>query len=140
MVQQSMALWIGHYGYPAIFFLLIGGIVGVPIPDQLLLARISPQPPIRWTGNNALNRIIGQRYFPSIAHYDHRCILGASTPMQNCITPHQPGPFFMRAYPRGTRAKRLRTNSSSLETSRRSKVGKSPASTLTTNQARRVTG
>jgi membrane protein DedA with SNARE-associated domain len=37
MVQQSMALWIGHYGYPAIFFLLIGGIVGVPVPDQLLL-------------------------------------------------------------------------------------------------------
>lgn len=32
-----MALWIGHYGYPAIFFLLIGGIVGVPVPDQLLL-------------------------------------------------------------------------------------------------------
>jgi membrane protein DedA with SNARE-associated domain len=32
-----MALWIGQYGYPAIFFLLIGGIVGVPVPDQLLL-------------------------------------------------------------------------------------------------------
>jgi membrane protein DedA with SNARE-associated domain len=32
-----MALWIGQYGYPAIFFLLVGGIVGVPVPDQLLL-------------------------------------------------------------------------------------------------------
>ncbi len=32
-----MALWLGQYGYPAIFFLLIGGIVGFPIPDQLLL-------------------------------------------------------------------------------------------------------
>src|SRR5947208_736539 len=32
-----MALWLGQYGYPAIFFLLIGGIVGVPVPDQLLL-------------------------------------------------------------------------------------------------------
>ena len=32
-----MALWIAHYGYPAIFFLLIGGIVGFPVPDQLLL-------------------------------------------------------------------------------------------------------
>ena len=32
-----MALWLGHYGYPAIFFLLIGGIIGVPVPDQLLL-------------------------------------------------------------------------------------------------------
>src|SRR5437667_7114449 len=37
MIQQSMALWLGQYGYPAIFFLLIGGIVGFPVPDQLLL-------------------------------------------------------------------------------------------------------
>src|SRR3989442_7388256 len=37
MLQQSMALWIAQYGYPAIFFLLVGGIVGVPVPDQLLL-------------------------------------------------------------------------------------------------------
>src|SRR5215813_13380270 len=37
MFQQSMALWIGQYGYPAIFFMLVGGIVGLPIPDQLLL-------------------------------------------------------------------------------------------------------
>jgi membrane protein DedA with SNARE-associated domain len=37
MIEQSMALWLGQYGYPAIFFLLIGGIVGFPIPDQLLL-------------------------------------------------------------------------------------------------------
>src|SRR2546428_6715054 len=37
MIQQSMALWIAHYGYPAIFLLLIGGIVGFPVPDQLLL-------------------------------------------------------------------------------------------------------
>ena len=32
-----MALWIGQYGYSAIFFILVGGIVGVPVPDQLLL-------------------------------------------------------------------------------------------------------
>jgi membrane protein DedA with SNARE-associated domain len=37
MIQQSMALWLSQYGYPAIFFLLIGGIVGFPVPDQLLL-------------------------------------------------------------------------------------------------------
>ena len=37
MVQQSLALCIAQYGYPAIFFLLVGGIVGLPIPDQLLL-------------------------------------------------------------------------------------------------------
>ena len=32
-----MTLWIGQYGYSAIFFILVGGIVGVPVPDQLLL-------------------------------------------------------------------------------------------------------
>jgi len=37
MIEQSMALWLGQYGYPAIFFLLVGGIVGFPVPDQLLL-------------------------------------------------------------------------------------------------------
>jgi membrane protein DedA with SNARE-associated domain len=37
MVQQSIALWVGQYGYPAIFLLLVGGIVGLPVPDQLLL-------------------------------------------------------------------------------------------------------
>src|SRR3989442_14379318 len=37
MLQQSMGIWISQYGYPAIFFLLVGGIVGVPVPDQLLL-------------------------------------------------------------------------------------------------------
>ena len=37
MLQQSMALWIEHYGYPAIFFLLVGGIIGLPVPDQMLL-------------------------------------------------------------------------------------------------------
>src|SRR5437763_17155324 len=37
MVQQSIALWIAQYGYSAIFFLLVGGIVGLPVPDPLLL-------------------------------------------------------------------------------------------------------
>ncbi len=37
MIQQSMALCIGQYGYPAIFLILVGGIVGLPVPDQLLL-------------------------------------------------------------------------------------------------------
>jgi membrane protein DedA with SNARE-associated domain len=37
MLQQSLALWVAQYGYSAIFFVLVGGIVGVPVPDQLLL-------------------------------------------------------------------------------------------------------
>jgi membrane protein DedA with SNARE-associated domain len=37
MIQQSMALWIAQYGYSAIFLLLVGGIVGLPVPDQLVL-------------------------------------------------------------------------------------------------------
>jgi membrane protein DedA with SNARE-associated domain len=30
--------WISHYGYPAIFCLLMLGIVGLPVPDETLLA------------------------------------------------------------------------------------------------------
>ncbi len=37
MLQQSLALLVGQYGYSAIFFILVGGIVGIPVPDQLLL-------------------------------------------------------------------------------------------------------
>jgi membrane protein DedA with SNARE-associated domain len=37
MLQQSMTLWIAQFGYPAIFLLLVGGITGLPIPDQLVL-------------------------------------------------------------------------------------------------------
>ena len=29
--------WISHYGYPAIFCLLMLGIVGLPVPDETLL-------------------------------------------------------------------------------------------------------
>src|SRR5262245_45491069 len=37
MFEQSVALWIAQYGYPAIFLMLVAGIVGLPVPDQLLL-------------------------------------------------------------------------------------------------------
>src|SRR5262245_59529566 len=37
MLAQSLTAWIGQYGYTAIFCLLVGGIVGLPIPDQLVL-------------------------------------------------------------------------------------------------------
>jgi membrane protein DedA with SNARE-associated domain len=37
MFEQSAALWIAQYGYPAIFLMLVAGIVGLPVPDQLLL-------------------------------------------------------------------------------------------------------
>lgn len=29
--------WVMHYGYPVIFFLLVLGIVGLPVPDETLL-------------------------------------------------------------------------------------------------------
>ena len=32
-----MALLLTQFGYPAIFFLLVGGITGLPVPDQLVL-------------------------------------------------------------------------------------------------------
>jgi membrane protein DedA with SNARE-associated domain len=33
----SIELWIAHYGYAAIFGLLVLGIVGLPVPDETLL-------------------------------------------------------------------------------------------------------
>jgi membrane protein DedA with SNARE-associated domain len=36
-VEQQVFAWISHYGYIAIFFLLVFGIVGLPIPDETLL-------------------------------------------------------------------------------------------------------
>src|SRR6516162_5544396 len=37
MTEQAVVHWITSYGYVGIFFLLIGGIVGLPIPDEWLL-------------------------------------------------------------------------------------------------------
>jgi len=36
-MEQHVFAWIAHYGYPAIFCLLMLGIVGLPIPDETLL-------------------------------------------------------------------------------------------------------
>ena len=36
-MEQHVLAWITQYGYIAIFFLLIGGIVGLPVPDETLL-------------------------------------------------------------------------------------------------------
>jgi membrane protein DedA with SNARE-associated domain len=35
--MESIAHWVNHYGYTGIFFLLVLGIVGLPIPDETLL-------------------------------------------------------------------------------------------------------
>ncbi len=37
-MEQFVIAWISHYGYPAIFCLLMLGIVGLPVPDETLLA------------------------------------------------------------------------------------------------------
>ena len=36
-MEQQIASWITQYGYFAIFFLLVFGIVGLPVPDETLL-------------------------------------------------------------------------------------------------------
>src|ERR1051326_7727173 len=36
-MEQQVLAWIAQYGYAAIFFLLILGIVGLPVPDETLL-------------------------------------------------------------------------------------------------------
>jgi membrane protein DedA with SNARE-associated domain len=35
--MDTIALWVSHYGYAAIFSLLVLGIVGLPVPDEWLL-------------------------------------------------------------------------------------------------------
>jgi membrane protein DedA with SNARE-associated domain len=37
MFEHSLTVLIGQYGYSAIFCLVVAGIVGLPVPDQLLL-------------------------------------------------------------------------------------------------------
>src|SRR2546426_116282 len=37
MTEQLVTQWIVHYGYFAVFFLLIFGIIWLPIPDEWLL-------------------------------------------------------------------------------------------------------
>ena len=36
-MEQQVLAWITQYGYFAIFFLLVFGIIGLPIPDETLL-------------------------------------------------------------------------------------------------------
>jgi membrane protein DedA with SNARE-associated domain len=36
-VEQQVLAWIAQYGYLAIFFLLVFGVIGLPIPDETLL-------------------------------------------------------------------------------------------------------
>src|SRR5438552_10352899 len=37
MTEQAVVRWVTEYGYFGIFFLLIFGIIGVPVPDEWLL-------------------------------------------------------------------------------------------------------
>jgi membrane protein DedA with SNARE-associated domain len=37
-MEQHVLDWISQYGYPAVFCLLMLGIVGLPVPDETLLA------------------------------------------------------------------------------------------------------
>jgi membrane protein DedA with SNARE-associated domain len=36
-MEQNILAWISHYGYAAIFGLLMFGIIGLPVPDETLL-------------------------------------------------------------------------------------------------------
>ena len=36
-MEQQVLAWITQYGYLAIFFLLVFGIIGLPIPDETML-------------------------------------------------------------------------------------------------------
>ena len=36
-MMETVILWITEYGYIALFFLLMLGIVGLPIPDETIM-------------------------------------------------------------------------------------------------------
>ncbi|CEH29066.1 alkaline phosphatase [Aneurinibacillus migulanus] len=36
-MEQQLGEWLGHYGYIGIILALVGGIVGLPIPDEILM-------------------------------------------------------------------------------------------------------
>lgn len=36
-LEETLLQWISLYGYPGIFFLLMFGIIGLPIPDEILM-------------------------------------------------------------------------------------------------------
>jgi len=55
MTEQTVLQWITDYGYFGIFFLLIFGIVGLPIPDEWLLVL---------SGYLAFKEVLG--YFPTL--------------------------------------------------------------------------
>ena len=56
MTEQAVVQWITDYGYFGIFFLLIFGIVGLPIPDEWLLVA---------SGYLAFKNVLG--LFPTLA-------------------------------------------------------------------------
>src|ERR1051325_1208455 len=37
-MAETLMHWVSHYGYAAIFLLLMLGIVGLPVPDETLMA------------------------------------------------------------------------------------------------------
>jgi membrane protein DedA with SNARE-associated domain len=55
MTEQAVTQWVSEYGYFGIFFLLIFGIIGLPIPDEWLLVL---------SGYLAFKEVLG--FFPTL--------------------------------------------------------------------------
>ena len=56
MTEQAVVQWVTDYGYFGIFFLLIFGIIGLPVPDEWLLVI---------SGYLAFKDVLG--FFPTVA-------------------------------------------------------------------------
>src|SRR2546427_12857429 len=56
MTEQAVVQWVTDYGYFGIFFLLIFGIIGLPVPDEWLLVI---------SGYLAFKNVLG--FFPTLA-------------------------------------------------------------------------
>ncbi|MEP7220010.1 MAG: DedA family protein [Bacteroidota bacterium] len=71
--MHAVIYWITQWGYPAIFSLLVLGVVGVPVPDETLLAFVGY---LAYKGNLDLLPAIATAFFGSICGITISYILG----------------------------------------------------------------
>jgi len=86
--METIAQWVSHYGYTAIFTLLVLGIVGLPVPDESLLTFAGY---LAYKKNLALLPTYASALFGSICGITISYVLGRSLGL---IVLHHYGRFF----------------------------------------------
>src|ERR1700757_1173355 len=86
MTEQAVVQWITNYGYFGMFFLLIFGISGLPVPDEWLLVI---------SGYLAFKNVLG--LFPTLAI----AAIGSATGLTvSCLLGRKSSDFLIRRYGR----------------------------------------